>query len=115
MLKRVISLLCLCAIFLSLVACGNTAEPTEPTPPPQTLPPGKVPYDPTAYKVTKPMAYPEYGFDKEPSNLTLRQEAVGAFKDLLSIRWSSPINLKYNKYSSLFFNDYRPTPYMHIL
>lgn len=97
MLKRVFSLLCIFSILVSLVACGNTSAPTEPTPPPQTLPPTKVLYDPTGYKVNNPIEYPKYSFDKEPSNLTLRMMSVSAFKDLLSVRWSTPVAITYNK------------------
>lgn len=97
MLKRVMALFFICTIILSFGACGNAAAPTEPTPPPQTLPPTEAYQDPTGYKVKHPLEYPNYRFDETPSNLTLRMEAVKAFKDLLSVRWSTPIAIKYNK------------------
>lgn len=97
MLKRVFSVLCICAIIISIAACGKTSDPTEPTPPPQTLPAQKVLYDPTGYKVKRPLEYPKYTFSSEPSNLTLRMQSVKAFKDLLSVRWSTPIAITYNK------------------
>lgn len=97
MIKRIFTLFCIAFLLLSISACGSSANATEPTPPPQTLPAEKKLYDPTGYKVNNPLEYPNYTFEEAPSNLTWRLTAVQAFKDLLSVRWSTPVAIKYNK------------------
>ena len=91
MMKRIYALLTVTAL-LFLCACGGQPEPT-----PQTLPPTTAATDPSGYVVNGVMKYPAYTFDEDPSLLTLRLMAVSAFKDLLSIRWSTATPITYNK------------------
>lgn len=90
MKKTVAIILCLIILLLSS-ACS--AEPQVP----QTLPPQQEPYDATGYQVQGVMAYPDYTFSSTPTTDELRATAVKAFKDVLSVRWSIPKTVIYNK------------------
>ena len=95
-MKRIFTIICLITLLLS--ACAVPSE-NESTVAPQTLPPNTETFlDPSGYIVDGVMAYPDYTFSEEnPSQLTLRLKAVSAFKDLLSVRWSTAIPITYNK------------------
>lgn len=87
---------CLALVLLSLLlllGCGKEEPKVDPIPLPTQAPVT----DTTGYTVKGVMAYPKYSFDEEPSTLQLRLKAVSAFKDLLSIRWSTATPITYNK------------------
>ena len=90
-MRKFLVLLLSFAFMLSIVGCVNKEIPTD------TAPTVDLMEDPTGYKVTNPMTYPDYTFDEEPSNLLLRLTAVRAVKDLLSINWSISQGISYNK------------------
>ena len=93
MVKKLIVILILLAFL-----CGCGAGVQKPTKPAQTLPTEETTAaDPTGYVVNGIMEYPDYTFDEAPTVLTQRLKAVRAFKDLLSIRWSTAIPITYNK------------------
>ncbi len=50
-----------------------------------------------SYRVHSPMAYPDYTFDKEPDTMQLRQMAVQAMRDLLTIQWHTETEITYRK------------------
>lgn len=93
-MKRLFALL---GAVVMLALCACTATGPESTAAPQTLPPVSTPNDPSGYVVKGVMKYPDYTFDKDPSLLTMRLKAVSAFKDLLSVRWSTATPITYNK------------------
>jgi len=82
----------LTVVILLLALCG-----CKPSAPPQTLPIETTVKDPTDYVVNGIMKYPDYTFHEEPMVLTMRLKAVNAFKDLLSVRWSTATPITYNK------------------
>lgn len=90
-MKHVISLLTAALLLISICGCAADA------PEPQTLPIETTASDPSGYVVNGVMEYPNYTFDEDPSIMELRFQAVQAFKDLLSIRWSTATAIKYNK------------------
>lgn len=90
-MKRPFIFLLIFALSLSLFACAEKREPTD------TAPTIDLMEDPTGYKVSHPMTYPDYTFDKEPSTMLLRLTAVRAARDLLSINWSISEGISYNK------------------
>ncbi len=51
-----------------------------------------------AYTVPAPFAYPDYTFDSTPDPMTLRQTAVQAMRDILSVQWHP--SAEYNYYKS---------------
>lgn len=81
----------LCALLL-LCACTTSAQP-----PRESLPTETPHVDTTGYVVENPMKYPDYTFDHEPTVQELRETAVRAMKDLLSIQWSTAKKIAYNK------------------
>ena len=91
-MKHIIALLTAALLLLSLFGCAQ-----EEAPPPQTLPIETTAADPSGYVVNGVMEYPNYVFDEDPSIMELRFQAVKAFKDLLSVRWSTATPIKYNK------------------
>lgn len=50
-----------------------------------------------SYKVLSPMPYPNYTFDGEPTTDQLRQTAVRAMRDMLSIQWCTGKEITYKK------------------
>lgn len=85
-------------ILLILCSCTPTTQtPNGPTLPKESLPAETVQVDNTGYVVENPMAYPNYTFTDKPSSFTMRLTAVQATRDLLSIQWSTPKDLTYNK------------------
>lgn len=71
----------LMALLLSCPACVTTQDSET------TLPQSAV--------VGKPMAYPDYTFDSQPDTEALRQTAVQAMRDLLSIQWTPAEGISY--------------------
>ena len=69
-MKRLISLFLLCSVILTCVACGGT-------------------------KLSVPEGYPDYTFEETPTTDQLRQTAVQAMRDLLSIEWTPAETISY--------------------
>ncbi len=90
MMKKLIAMLLALATVFSLSACvangpGSIQNTTAPTEPEQV------------HSVKKPMAYPDYTFDHTPTTDELRQMAVKAMMDYLSIQWYTEEKITYNK------------------
>ena len=49
------------------------------------------------YKVPDPMEYPDYTFSSDPTPDELRQMAVKAMRDVLSIQWCTETEIRYRK------------------
>lgn len=49
------------------------------------------------YKVPDPMEYPDYTFSSEPTPEQLRQMAITAMRDMLSIQWCTEQEIRYRK------------------
>jgi len=102
-MKKIISYFLLIALALSLCACAGedvvntTPATTVPTVPAEKLPPARGYPDGTKFAVPNPMEYPDYTFDAKPSTDEMRAMVVKAFKDLLTIEWSTPIGIQYRK------------------
>ena len=90
-MKRVLCFIILTALILSMFGCMQKPLPFD------TAPAVDLIEDPTGYKVTNPMAYPDYTFDEEPTIMQLRLTAVRAVNDLLSVNWSISQGISYNK------------------
>lgn len=71
------------SIFLLIAFAGCQVHESEPT---ETVP---------AYRVPTPMQYPNYTFDSTPSTEELRETAVRAMADLLTIQWTPAYNVSY--------------------
>ncbi len=74
-MKKLFALFLTIVLLLSLSACGK-------------------------HSVPEPLAYPDYTFTDTPSTEQLRQTAVQAMRDLLSVQWCSPDGLAYYKNGS---------------
>lgn len=85
-MKKAISLALSLVLALSLFGCGKEQSK------PQT-----VVTDAMKYTVPDPMSYPIYTFDHTPSTDELRQMAVQAMHDMLSIQWCTPKFMTYQK------------------
>lgn len=59
-----------------------------------------------AFKVAEPLVYPDYTFQEPPTTDQLRQTAVQAMRDLLSVQWCSPEGLGYYKNGSKKYFEY---------
>lgn len=70
---------CILLLYCCGCAAGTPAESTEPIVP----------------VVKNPMVYPDYTFDTEPDTDMLRQQAVRAMRDLLSIQWTPAEGISY--------------------
>ena len=97
-MKKLLSLLLATLLVLSLAACGGetaqTAEPTE--------------TEYTGYVVPSPlMERPMYTVSENPTVEELRQTAVRAMHDMLSIQWSVSEPFMYNKTGAVSHKDYR--------
>lgn len=79
-------------------SCGtwyrNPNEPTEEDP------------DTPKYTVQEPLVYPNYTFTDTPDTAQLRQTAVQAARDLLSVQWCAPNGLGYYKTGSKKYFEY---------
>ena len=90
-MRLFISLLLILSIAISLCSCNHASDnsvTTECTFSEE---------DAKKYKVPNPMAYPNYAFSETPTPQQLRQTAVRAMKDLLSIQWCTATNIAYYK------------------
>lgn len=72
-------------LALLLIFCGCETE-TAPETTKETVPP---------YTVPSPMQYPDYTFSGTPSTDDLRQTAVQAMRDLLTIQWTPAYDISY--------------------
>lgn len=89
-MKRALSAIISCILALTMLGCGNedaTPTTTEQT---ETQPAGE-------YIVPTPMTTRVYTFDGDPTPDELRQTAVQAMRDLLSIQWSTDEVIAYYK------------------
>lgn len=80
-MKKILSALLALILTISFVACNQTAAPE--TTKPNVLPVGD------------PLEYPDYTFEQEPDADMLRQTAVQAMRDLLSIQWTPVEGISY--------------------
>ena len=96
MTKRILSFLLVLIILISCFGCKSNPQP-ETTIPPETLPEQAGFVDNSGFVVPNPLAYPDYTFSDAPSNSRLRATAVQAMKDLLTIQWSTPVDISYYK------------------
>ena len=92
-MRKLLCCLLLAAMVLSMVSCGNNGpKPTD------TAPTVGLMEDPTGYKVTNPMKYPDYTLDEQTATvMDMRLTAVQAARDILSINWSIATGISYNK------------------
>ena len=100
-MKKVVALILLVAMALALFGCGKgkDASVTE----------GNQPYTAEG-SVTNPMQYPDYTFDHEPTTDDLRQMAVQAMRDMLSIEWCTGKFMMYRKTGAASNKDYTFAP-----
>lgn len=62
------------------------------------------------YKVPKPMEYPDYTFSEKPDTMQLRQMAVQAMRDLLTIQWHTETEIVYRKTGPVNGKEFRHEP-----
>lgn len=87
-MKKITAILLLLAVCFGLFGCGQDKSPAAATTQPTEY---------TGYRVAQPMQYPDYTFDHEPTTDELRQMAVKAMADELSVEWCVDRYFKYNK------------------
>lgn len=81
----------LAILTIAVLLAGCAPKQTEPFPTEVTL------LDSSGYVVDGIMEYPDYTFDGTPTTDELRQTAVRAFRDLLTVRWSTIAPIIYEK------------------
>lgn len=86
-MKKVISVILSCILMLTMFGCGNANTPPETT---------GAAVD-AEYTVPSPMTTRVYTFDAEPTPEQLRQTAIQAMRDLLSIQWCTDETIAYYK------------------
>ena len=89
-MKRILCAIISCILALTMLGCGNEEAPPVTTAPTETQPAGE-------YIVPNPMTTRVYTFDGDPTPEELRQTAVQAMRDLLSIQWSTDEVIAYYK------------------
>lgn len=104
-MKKTVAIILLLCMVLALFGCGKEqpARSAEPVVEGNQL----YKYD---YTVTNPMKYPDYSFDHEPTTDELRQMAVQAMYDMLTIEWCTPAFLMYNKTGAASGKTYTHAP-----
>ena len=80
-MKKRTTLLILAMIILLFAGCTS-----EPTPPTESTP---------SHSVPTPLQYPSYTFDGTPTTDELRETAVRAMRDLLTIQWTPAYDVSY--------------------
>ena len=91
-MKRIFCAILTCMLILTMVGCGNQTQ----TPPETTASIATEPVD-VNYVVPSPLATPNYAFEEEPTPEQLRQTAIQAMRDLLSIQWCTDETIAYYK------------------
>ena len=86
------SIIWILVLALSFGLCGCAEETTKDEKVPETTL-----SDAQLYSVPNPMQYPTYTFDHTPTTDELRQMAVKAMNDMLSIQWCTPKFISYQK------------------
>ena len=90
-MKRLCIVFFLIALIFSMTGCIQKEVPTD------TAPTLNLTEDPTGYKVTNPMSYPDYTLEEPASAMDMRLTAVRAARDVISINWSISKGISYNK------------------
>ena len=92
-MKKGIAMVLLLALTTGLFGCGGNGQgqSAEESVPEVTL------SDAQKFTVPNPLEYPTYTFDHEPTTDELRQMAVKAMNDMLSIQWCTPKFMTYQK------------------
>ena len=91
-MRKLLCCLIIAVMVFSMAGCQTGPKPTD------TAPTVDLMDDPTGYKVTNPMQYPDYTLDETNYTITdLRLTAVQAARDILSINWSIATGISYNK------------------
>lgn len=92
-MRKLLCCLLLAVMVLSMLGCqkSNGPKPTD------TAPTIDLMEDPTGYKVTHPMKYPDYTLEENASVMDMRLTAVQAARDVISINWSISTGISYNK------------------
>lgn len=105
-MKKIFALLLAVMMLLTMVACGGTGENGGNT----TNTPVETDPEPTKEVVTfldpKPSQRPDYTLPENPTEQQLRETAVRAMRDMLTIQFSVPKNFKYNKQGAVNWKDY---------
>lgn len=90
-MKKSIIWILLLALSFSLFGCAEKSTEKGEKVPEVTLSEAQL------YTVPRPMQYPTYTFDHTPTTDELRQMAVKAMNDMLSIQWCTPKFISYQK------------------
>jgi len=93
-MRKLLLCLLIAVMVFSMMGCqvNNGPKPTD------TAPTVALTEDPTGYKVTNPMKYPDYTLDDQNYTIMdLRLTAVQAARDIISINWSISTGISYNK------------------
>ena len=100
-MKKLFALLLAALMLVSMTACGADTDTPETT----TLP------EVTGYIVPQPMTErPDYSVSENPTVEELRETAVRAMHDMLSIQWSTEKVIDYNKTGAVSHKDYHYEP-----
>lgn len=106
-MRKTILFLLMSAVLMSLCACNNPEQKENPE---STIPTVFVRQEDAAYTVSAPLQYPDYTFDHTPTTDELRQMAVKAMGDMISVQWSVDRFFLYNKTSTGNQKDYSFIP-----
>ena len=107
-MKRILTFILLIALCLGLVGCGGKSGEKESHVPEVTLSEAQL------YTVPDPMEYPTYTFDHTPTTDELRQMAVKAMRDMLSIQWCTPKFLTYQKVGAVSEKQFSYVPEINL-
>ncbi len=103
-MKRLFVLILSILMVFSTAACAQPVENVPETTTEATLPP---------YAVPSPMAErPSYAVSENPTTDELRQTAVRAMHDMLSIQWTTDTEINYNKKGAVSHKDYHYDRYL---
>lgn len=101
-MKRIVAFCLLLALAVGLMGCGQEKTATAEQE-------GNQLYL-SDYTVKNPMQIPDYTFDHEPTTDEMRQMAVKAMNDMLSIEWCTPKFMMYRKIGAASGKDYTYAP-----
>ena len=100
-MKKILAIILAALMLFGMTACG--AEEPAPTEPKKV--------DPTGFVVPQPMTErPMYTVSENPTIRELRETAVRAMHDMLSIQWSVTDGFMYNKTGAVSHKDYIYNP-----